>query len=61
LILSLARQGVFLIPTILILPNIIGLNGVIGSQPIADLFTMLLTLYFSLMIKKEMNTWKKLK
>ena len=57
LILSLGRQGIFLIPAILILPNIIGLNGVIVSQPISDLLTVLLTFYVSLKIKKELNEW----
>lgn len=56
--LSLGRQGIFLIPLVLILPGLIGLNGVIYSQPLADLFTILLTLYYSLMLKREMLTWR---
>jgi len=40
-ILSISRQGFFLIPSILILPQIFGLNGVIMSQPIADFFTLI--------------------
>ena len=46
-ILSLGRQGIFLIPLILILPKLFGLNGVIYSQPIADLLTVLLTVFLS--------------
>lgn len=56
LILSLGRQGIFLVPTVLILPHIIGLNGVILSQPIGDLLTVLLTLYFSSILKNKLNT-----
>ncbi|MBN1468462.1 MAG: MATE family efflux transporter [Fusobacteriaceae bacterium] len=51
-LLSLGRQGIFLIPTILILPKILGLNGVIFSQPIADLLTVLLTVLVSIKLKK---------
>lgn len=44
LFLSITRQGVFFIPVIFILPNLIGLNGVFLAQPVADVLTMLLTL-----------------
>ena len=54
LILSLGRQGIFLIPIILILPKLVGLNGVIYSQPIADMFTALLTIFFYINFKKEL-------
>lgn len=43
LILSVSRQGLFFIPLILILPNLIGLTGVIASQAIADLLTLILS------------------
>lgn len=54
LILSIGRQGIFLIPVVLILPQIIGLNGVIFAQPIADLLTVLLTMLLSIKLKKSM-------
>lgn len=54
LLLSLARQGAFLIPIALILPQMIGLNGVIFSQPIADLLTVLLTILFYIKLKKDL-------
>ncbi|MGC6175077.1 MATE family efflux transporter [Lacrimispora sp. 38-1] len=57
LILSLGRQGIFLIPIVLILPTLLGLNGVIYSQPIADLLTILLTVYFGIRLKKSMLSW----
>ncbi|MCT4566482.1 MAG: MATE family efflux transporter [Maledivibacter sp.] len=56
LILSLGRQGIFLIPTVLILPQIIGLKGVVLSQPIADMLTVILTLFFSVKLKKELDS-----
>ena len=42
-ILSICRQGIMFIPVILILPNLIGFNGIIYSQAIADLLTTILT------------------
>lgn len=51
-VLSTGRQGIFLIPTILFIPNILGLDGVIYSQPIADILTVILTFIYSLKMKK---------
>jgi Na+-driven multidrug efflux pump len=45
MILSMARQGYFLIPLLLILPDIFGLNGIIYAQPIADILTLVLTIF----------------
>jgi len=44
LILSVARQGIFFIPLILIMPGIMGVDGVLVSQAIADLLTVLLSI-----------------
>ena len=44
LILSIARQGIFFIPLILILPGVLGVNGVLASQGIADLLTVILSI-----------------
>jgi putative MATE family efflux protein len=44
LILSVARQGLFFIPLILILPNIIGVDGVLMSQAISDILSLILSL-----------------
>lgn len=43
-LLSITRQGIFFIPTILILPRIWGLDGVIWTQPVADALTVLLAI-----------------
>lgn len=48
LLLSIARQGFFFLPTILILPLFIGTHGILGAQLIADVLTLVLT--FSLVI-----------
>ncbi|MEZ7498491.1 MATE family efflux transporter [Flavobacterium sp. Arc3] len=53
LLLTLSKQGFFLIPLVLILPNFFGIFGVWVSFPIADVLSTMLTGYF---LKKEMNT-----
>ncbi|MCG8641779.1 MAG: hypothetical protein MI862_18765, partial [Desulfobacterales bacterium] len=58
-LLSLGRQGIFLIPIVLILPRIIGLNGVIFSQVIADFLTVLLTLFLSIRLNQKLRLLKK--
>lgn len=44
LFLSLIRQGLFLIPFILTLPNFFGITGIYLSQPAADVLTILVCL-----------------
>lgn len=53
--LSLARQGLFLIPAILILPNLFGMTGIILAQPLADLLTVILTIFFAVSINSEIK------
>ena len=53
LLLTLSKQGFFLIPLVLILPNFLGIFGVWIAFPIADVLSTLLTAYF---LKKEMKT-----
>jgi putative MATE family efflux protein len=52
LLLTLTKQGFFLIPLVLILPNYFGIFGVWVSFPIADILSTVVTGYF---LKKEMN------
>ena len=47
-LLSMGRQGIFFIPTIIILPHFIGLLGVEMTQAIADALTFLLALPFAI-------------
>lgn len=53
LLLTLTKQGFFLIPLVLILPNYFGILGVWIAFPIADFLATLVTGYF---LRKEMKT-----
>jgi putative MATE family efflux protein len=53
LMLTLSKQGFFLIPLVLILPNFLGIFGVWIAFPIADVLSTILTGYY---LKKEMTT-----
>jgi putative MATE family efflux protein len=52
LILSLSKQGFFLIPLVLVLPLFFGLNGIWVAFPIADFSSTLVTWLF---LKKEIS------
>ena len=54
-ILSMARQGIFLIPAILILPRLFGLTGVLFTQAFADLLTVITTAIFALRVMRELR------
>ena len=53
LILTMARQLFFFIPSLLILPKIIGLNGIWIASPISDTLSALLSVYFLFKIYKR--------
>ncbi len=52
LLLTLTKQGFFLIPLLFILPNMFGLNGVWFAFPIADVGAAVITFWF---LRKELN------
>mgnify|MGYP003641065599 FL=1 len=52
LLLTLSKQGFFLIPLVLILPNFFGIFGVWVAFPISDVLSTLLTAF---LLRKEMN------
>jgi putative MATE family efflux protein len=54
--LSLARQVLFFIPLLLILPRYWGIEGVWRTAPIADLFSTIFTAVFILREVKKLNT-----
>ena len=54
-ILAAARQGLFLIPTLLVLPNVWGLRGLEVCQPLADVLTLALAVW---MMTKVIRTQK---
>jgi Na+-driven multidrug efflux pump len=47
LIVGTTRQGIFFIPLVFILPKLLGMNGVLYTQALSDLFTVILTIYFA--------------
>jgi Na+-driven multidrug efflux pump len=53
LLLSIARQGVFYIPIVLLLNGFFGLNGLIFAQPIADLLALILAIVILRTILKK--------
>ena len=56
--LSLCRQGIFFVPFILLLPQLIGLLGVQLAQPAADLCTFAVTLPFLLSFLRRLKLWE---
>jgi Na+-driven multidrug efflux pump len=54
ILLSLSRQLIFLIPTLLLLPRFIGLNGVWAAIPVSDTLACIMTFFVLI------NHWKKL-
>ena len=56
LMLTLLKQGIFLIPLVYLLPKFFGLNGVWYSFPIADVLATLVTLLFlRIEVRKHLN------
>ena len=54
-VLSLARQGIFLIPILLISSSIFGLFGIQTAQPIADFCSFLLSIPLIISFFKELD------
>jgi putative MATE family efflux protein len=55
-ILGACRQGICFIPVILLLPHLWGLNGILYSQPIADVISIIVTIFMALHLHKELAT-----
>ena len=53
--LAMARQGLFFIPAVLILPRFMGLFGLQISQPVADVITFLVAIPLQTMTFREMD------
>lgn len=52
-VLAAARQGIFFLPLIFLLPRALGFTGVLLTQPIADGFTFLLSLFYAIRFLKS--------
>ena len=50
-----SRQGLFFLPAIWVLPRLLGLNGILLSQPVSDLCSFLLALPLMLAALREMQ------
>lgn len=59
IILGISRQGFCFIPIILFLPRLIGLDGVIYAQAIADAASFLITIPFALRIMRAVSAAEK--
>ena len=55
-IVAAARQGLFFLPLIFILPSILGLRGVEMCQMVSDILTFLLAMPLSISVLKKMGT-----
>lgn len=55
---AMGRQGLFLIPSLLILPRLSGLFGLQISQPVADMLTFVMSTVIVAGILKELNQLK---
>ena len=56
IILSLSRQIIFLIPSILILPRLLGLNGVWAATPVSDFLASMLAFIFFIRQRRILKT-----
>ena len=55
-LLSIARQGIFLIPALLTLPRLFGLTGIQICQPLSDVCTVALTLVIMSGVMRELKS-----
>lgn len=54
-LLSLSRQGLLLIPLVIILPRLIGVSGVLFAQPLADGLTVMVTAILAVLINRQLK------
>jgi putative MATE family efflux protein len=59
-VLSMARQGIFFLPLILILPHLLGLTGIQFCQPLADILSFVLALPLGINMIGKINKRKNL-
>ena len=58
LFLGACRQGICFVPVILILPPIVGLNGVLYAQPAADVISAFVAAFMAVRLHRELNVMK---
>lgn len=57
-ILGACRQGICFVPVILLLPRVMGLNGILYAQPAADVLSAVITAFMAVRLHKELRDWK---
>lgn len=57
-ILGACRQGICFVPIILILPMFWGINGILYTQPIADILSVIITIFMAFYLHKELALTK---
>lgn len=58
-LLAAARQGIFFVPAVLVLPPLLGILGIQMAQPVADICAFLLAVVINRSIMKEMKEEEK--
>ena len=53
--LGACRQGVCFVPVILLLPMVWGMNGILYAQPIADVISVVITVFMALHLHRELS------
>ena len=54
-ILGACRQGICFVPIILLLPSLVGINGILYAQPIADLISAIITVFMAINLHKSLE------
>ena len=49
------RQGICFVPVILLLPMVWGMNGILYAQPIADIISVVITLFMAIHLHREIS------
>ncbi|WP_434296277.1 MATE family efflux transporter [Clostridium sporogenes] len=57
-ILGACRQGICFVPVILVVPMILGINGILYAQPISDVISTIITVLMAAHLHKELNAMK---
>lgn len=55
LFLGACRQGICFIPVLLLLPQLLGLNGILFAQPIADILSAIITVFMATHLHRQLK------
>ena len=55
-ILGACRQGICFLPVILLLPGLLGMNGILYAQPIADTLSAIVTVFMAMNLHKKLSS-----